>query len=151
MSTQKIFLKQASPKLLKLKPKTKSQAKKNLKWFIKTFEGFDFDTTEEYVYLIYYALNKIYFHDNIDAERITVYPKLNKKKNNPYEGYCEYFNQTEIIRISLSGNYYCGKLFVETILHEMVHAWQAQQWGRVDHGKTFINWEVFLQSQNLKI
>jgi hypothetical protein len=118
---------------------------------LKEFEGFPFDTTEEYIYLIYHALNKLYFHDNVEVERFLIYPKLNVRKKKPYEGYCEYFPRGNFVRISLSGNYFCGKLFVETILHEMIHVWQSQQYDTMNHGKSFINWELFFLTKNFEI
>jgi len=105
----------------------------------------------EYIYFIFHSVNKIYFDDTIEVNEIRICKNLNTKKKNPVEGYCEYLPKGKKIRLSFSDNYFCGKLFVETIIHEMIHVWQYQNLGVINHCNSFKYWEIYFITKNFEI
>lgn len=53
-------------------------------------------------------------------------------------GYCEV---TENTTIGLASEIGTRSLFLCTLLHEMVHQWEQQTYGRMGHGKRFFQWK----------
>jgi len=53
-------------------------------------------------------------------------------------GYCEV---TENTTIGLASEIGTRGLFLCTLLHEMVHQWEQQTYGRMGHGKRFFQWK----------
>lgn len=53
-------------------------------------------------------------------------------------GYCE---DSKNITIALDSEIGTRSLFLVTLLHEMVHQWEQETYGRMGHGKRFLKWK----------
>ncbi len=53
-------------------------------------------------------------------------------------GYCE---DSKSITIALDSEIGTRSLFLVTLLHEMVHQWEQETYGRMGHGKRFLKWK----------
>jgi hypothetical protein len=45
------------------------------------------------------------------------------------------------LHIIISSEFSNRRLFLSTLIHEMVHAWELQHFGKLGHGKRFFSWE----------
>lgn len=91
--------------------------------------------TEHLVRYWWRVCNVALFHGKL-------YPPKNIsiKKFKSYYGYCESLNRNTV-NIGISSDVITRKLFLTTLVHEMVHQWENQTHGRMGHGKRFFEWQ----------
>lgn len=55
-------------------------------------------------------------------------------------GYCKCISK-DVVHIGISSDVGTRKLFLTALVHEMVHQWEHQTYGRMGHGKRFYAWQ----------
>jgi len=55
-------------------------------------------------------------------------------------GYCTALSKDEV-NIAIDSEIQTRGMFLSTLLHEMVHQWENQTYGRMGHGKRYFSWK----------
>jgi len=55
-------------------------------------------------------------------------------------GYCQVTSDKEVI-IAIDSEPTTRGMFLSTLIHEMVHQWENQTYGRMGHGQRFVKWK----------
>ena len=68
-------------------------------------------------------------------------------------GECIGETEDDLTKVTLSFDtwFYSRKHFIECIIHEMIHQWQWETLGQMDHGKTFKEWQSVLDQYGMKL
>lgn len=61
-------------------------------------------------------------------------------------GYCIITSDLKVI-IAIDSEIMTRGMFLSILVHEMVHQWENQTYGRMGHGERFINWKEKVQKQ----
>lgn len=83
------------------------------------------------IYKIYNKLNKRYFGNQLD------FVEIKFKRLKGVYGYCTDYGEFREIEIAKG---LCNKIMRDTLLHEMIHVWQAQEGMPMNHKKDFRKW-----------
>lgn len=72
------------------------------------------------------------------------------EKNIPYYGLCEVNSDDEYI-LELQENFPNKKLFLEILIHEMIHLHEYIKYGKMSHGSNFLKWRKKLNRFGLDL
>lgn len=67
-----------------------------------------------------------------------------------YYGMCECHND-EFYKLFINSSFHSKKMFVEVMVHEMIHLYDFVIYGRMTHGKKFFEWQDKVQKFGLKL
>lgn len=68
-----------------------------------------------------------------------------------YTGKDRELNTPVCHRIRLNDTFPSRRMFIEVLAHEMVHQYQCEYLNRMDHGRTFWEWEQVFSRYNLDL
>lgn len=107
-----------------------------------------FIPTEQVTKYWWRIINMAVFKNSLPPPSDIIIRKLRDYKGLYIWGMCSGKTRINLCEITINENITSKKLFLETLIHEMVH---QHQWynnnGNMNHGKTFKEWEIYFKNK----
>ncbi len=113
---------------------TKSEAQKKIRNHLDTRSNHSVVVTERMARIWWRVCNVALFRNKLYPPGQLVIKQLKDW------GYCQITSELEVI-IALDSEITTRGMFLSTLIHEMVHQWENQTYGRMGHGERFSNWK----------
>ncbi len=124
---------------------TKSEAQKKIRNHLDTRSNHSVVVTERMARIWWRVCNVALFRNKLYPPGQLVIKQLKDW------GYCLITPESEVI-IALDSEITTRGMFLSTLIHEMVHQWENQTYGRMGHGERFSTWkEKILKELGLDI
>lgn len=103
------------------------------------------EVTERKVQLWFNVINSVLFKNEL--------PRFNEIKiveNKDYYGMCECHNDS-FYKLFINSSFNSKKMFIEVMIHEMIHLYDYVVHGRMGHGKRFFEWKEKVEKFGLRL
>jgi len=95
----------------------------------------DFDVTPQFVLFWWHKLNSAVFNN-----KLTTPKNIEIRNFRDCWGWCKTYKTKPDIVLGITSNMWDRKTFLTVLVHEMVHQWEHETYGRMSHGQNFHQW-----------